>query len=105
MDDHLETLRRERPRVRPARRWRDELDDYWKGTIWQSIAQDGYILKHHTDAFAQPYYVYTVHSFTDDDDDDDPLSPFNRVYDHMFYYYIPKTAKQDGRCYSGFATN
>ena len=27
-------------RGRPARRWRDELDDYWKGTIWQRIAQD-----------------------------------------------------------------
>ena len=25
-------------RGRPARRWRDELDDYWKGTIWQRIA-------------------------------------------------------------------
>ena len=27
------------PRGRPARRWRDELDDYRKGTIWQRIAQ------------------------------------------------------------------
>ena len=27
-----------RSRGRPARRWRDELDDYWKGTIWQRIA-------------------------------------------------------------------
>ena len=31
---------RKRPRGRPARRWRDELDDYWKDTIWQRIAQD-----------------------------------------------------------------
>ena len=31
---------RKTPRRRPARRWRDELDDYWKGTIWQRIAQD-----------------------------------------------------------------
>ena len=23
----------QRPRGRPAKRWRDELDDYWKGTI------------------------------------------------------------------------
>ncbi|MEG7521837.1 MAG: hypothetical protein M3H12_01875, partial [Chromatiales bacterium] len=23
-----------RSRGRPARRWRDELDEYWKGTIW-----------------------------------------------------------------------
>ena len=27
-----------RPRGRPARHWRDELDDYWKGTIRQRIA-------------------------------------------------------------------
>ena len=32
------------------RHWRDELDDYWKGTIWQRIAQD----KQHAEAFAQP---------------------------------------------------
>jgi len=31
---------RKRPRGRPARRWRDELDDYWKGAIWQRIVQD-----------------------------------------------------------------
>ena len=30
---------RKRPRRRRARRWRDELRDYWKGTIWQGIAQ------------------------------------------------------------------
>ena len=24
---------------RPARRWREELDGYWKGTIWQRIVQ------------------------------------------------------------------
>ena len=26
---------RKRPRGRPARRWREELDDYWNGTTWQ----------------------------------------------------------------------
>ncbi|KAK2167527.1 hypothetical protein NP493_1271g01001 [Ridgeia piscesae] len=31
---------RKRPRGRPVRRCRDELDDYWKGTIWLRIAQD-----------------------------------------------------------------
>jgi len=31
---------RKRPIVRPARRWRDKLDDYWKGTMWQRIVQD-----------------------------------------------------------------
>ena len=25
---------------RPARRWRDKLDDYWMSTIWQRTAQD-----------------------------------------------------------------
>ena len=25
---------------RPTRRWRNELDDYWKGIIWQRIAPD-----------------------------------------------------------------
>ena len=35
-------------------RWRDELDDYWKGTIWQRIAQDSQMWKQHAEAFAQP---------------------------------------------------
>ena len=46
--------RRKRPRERPARRWRDELDDYWKGTIWQRIAQDRQMWKHHAEAFIKP---------------------------------------------------
>ena len=46
--------RRKRPRGRPTRRWRDELDDYWKGTIWQRIAQDRQMWKQHAEAFAQP---------------------------------------------------
>ena len=45
---------RKKPRRRPARRWRDELDDYWKGTIWQRIAQDMQMWKQHAEAFAQP---------------------------------------------------
>ena len=45
---------RKRPRGRPARRWRDELNDYWKGTIWQRIAQDRQMWKQHVEAFAQP---------------------------------------------------
>ena len=36
------------PRGRPARRWRD----YWKGTIWQRIAQDRQMWKQHIEAFA-----------------------------------------------------
>ena len=42
------------PRGRLARRWRDELDDYWKGTTWQRIAQDRQMWKQHAEAFAQP---------------------------------------------------
>ena len=42
---------RKRSRGRPARRRRDELDDYWKGTIWQ---QDRQTWKQHAEAFAQP---------------------------------------------------
>ena len=45
---------RKRPRGRPARRWRDELDDYWNGNIWQRIAQDRQMWKQLAEAFAQP---------------------------------------------------
>ena len=38
-----------RHRRRPARRWREELDDYW-----QRIAQDRQMWKQHAVAFAQP---------------------------------------------------
>ena len=42
------------PRGRPARRWRDELDDYWKGTIWQRIArEDRQMWTQHAEAFVQ----------------------------------------------------
>ena len=46
-DEHWKLYKRKRPRGRPARRWRDELDDYWKGTIWQRIAQDRQMWKRH----------------------------------------------------------
>ena len=29
------------------------MDDYWKGTIWQRIAQDTQMWKQHAEAFAQ----------------------------------------------------
>ena len=45
---------RKRPRGRLARHWRDELDDYWKSTIWQRTAQDRQMWKQHAEAFAQP---------------------------------------------------
>ena len=41
-------------RPRGRERTRDELDDYWKGTIWHRIAQDRHTWKPHTEAFAQP---------------------------------------------------
>ena len=31
----------------------DELDDYWKGTIWQRIVQDMQMWKQHAEAFVQ----------------------------------------------------
>ena len=40
------------PRGRPARRWRDETDDYWKGTIWQNIAQDGQMWNQRAETFS-----------------------------------------------------
>ena len=43
-----------RPSERPARRWKDELGDYWKGVIWQRIAQDRQMWKQHAEAFAHP---------------------------------------------------
>ena len=53
-DNRWKPFERERPRGRPARRWRDELDDYWKGTIWHRTAQDGQMWKQDAEAFAQP---------------------------------------------------
>ena len=41
-------------RGRPARWWRDEQEDYWKGTIWHRIVQDRQMWKEHAEAFAQP---------------------------------------------------
>ena len=46
---------RKRPRGRPARRWKDELDDYWKGTIWQRVAQDRQMWRQHAEAVAQQW--------------------------------------------------
>ena len=47
-----------RPRGRPARRWTDELDDYWKGTIWQKMAQNRLMWKQYIEAFAQIAGLY-----------------------------------------------
>ena len=33
---------------------RDELDEYWKGTIWHRIAQDRQMWKLHAEDIAQP---------------------------------------------------
>ena len=45
---------------RPVKRWIDDLDDYWKGTIWQRIAQDREMWKQHAEAFAQPRDTMTA---------------------------------------------
>ena len=47
------TYERKTRRGRPAIRWREELDDYWKGTIWQRIAQVMQMRKLHAHTFAQ----------------------------------------------------
>ena len=68
---------KKRPRGRPARRWRDELDTYWNGTIWQRIVQDRQMWKQHgtlwlpndddveitTYYFYLLYYVLYIYSF------------------------------------------
>ncbi len=52
---------RKRPRGRPAICWREELDDYWKGIIWQRIRQDRQTWKQHAEAFAQPRDTAAAH--------------------------------------------
>ena len=46
------------------RRWRDGLDEYWKGIIWQTIAQDRQTWKQHAEAF--PIHG-TLWLYNDDD--------------------------------------
>ena len=45
---------KKRRQLRPAKRWRDDLDIYWSDTIWQRTAQDRVIWRRHAEAFAQP---------------------------------------------------
>ena len=47
------TYERKTHRGIAARRWRDELDEYWKGTIWLRIALDRQMWKPHAEAFGQ----------------------------------------------------
>lgn len=42
-----------RSRGRPAKRWRDDLDDFWRSAIWRREAQDRLTWKKHAEAFAQ----------------------------------------------------
>ena len=44
-----------RKRGRPVRRWRDELDDYWRHISWTRDAQDRRKWKHHAEAFVQQW--------------------------------------------------
>ena len=48
-------------RNRTRTRWRDELDDYWNGTIWHRIAQNRQMWKQLDDE----------DDYDDDDNDDD----------------------------------
>ena len=45
---------RKRLRGRPAKRWRDDLEEYWNETTWQRTAHDKQTWKQHAEAFAQP---------------------------------------------------
>ena len=56
------------PRERPVRWRREELDDYWKDTILQRIAQDRQMWEQHVEAFTQPWGQYR-HTMINDDDD------------------------------------
>jgi hypothetical protein len=42
-----------RKRGRPSKRWRDELDHYWRTVAWKRYAQDRGTWKQHTEAFIQ----------------------------------------------------
>ena len=54
-----------RPRGRPVRQWIDEVpvDDYWKDTIWQMLAQERQMWKQHAEAFAQPRDTMTAQCY------------------------------------------
>ena len=45
---------KKRRQGRPAKRWIDDLDNYWSDTIWQRTAQDRVLLRRHAEAFVQP---------------------------------------------------
>ena len=42
-----------RGRGRPSKRWRDELDSYWRSVAWKGHAQDRMKWKQHAEAFIQ----------------------------------------------------
>ena len=50
---HWRPYEGKRTRGRPAKRWRDDLDIFWRETTWQRKAQDRQIWKTHAEAFAQ----------------------------------------------------
>ena len=42
-----------RPRGRPSKRWRDEIDDFWRSVAWKQNAQDRLSWKKNSEAFIQ----------------------------------------------------
>ena len=52
-----------RPRSRPSKRWRDEIDDFWRSVLWKQSAQDRLSWK----IIPRP----SCNTFTEHDDDDD----------------------------------
>ena len=52
---HLETLRNKTIKTKTSETMeKDELDDYWEGTVCQRRAQDREMEKLHAEAFSQP---------------------------------------------------
>ena len=52
-------------------KWRDELDDYLKGTIWQRIAQNKQMWKQQAERPSSDHGTLWLHNDDDYDDDDD----------------------------------
>ena len=50
---HQETLWKEKTWRKAGETVEKNLEDYWKGTIWQRIAQDRPMWKQYSEAFAQ----------------------------------------------------
>ena len=60
-------MTRKHPQWRPVKRWRDDLEKYWRDTIWQRTALDRLTWRQHAEALTQPRDT----RLPNDDDDDE----------------------------------